>query len=556
MGKTLLSRMRAGFAAATLAITTLTGAIVPSLSAYAVTANTCVWAGGTDTNFNTAANWTSCGSTVPHAGDIISFPTGTASTVVTLTNNLVGNPALGGIYFGATSGSGSMTYVLSALHLGDGATIKRAGAHIQVNISGALTADGALTLDGGGASGGIGNDFQPTSQDQSISVTNLTVLNSLQGCSGGGYYYDFVPSGILTIGTGSTYGLHGAESSVIVQGGGELATYSNAPSTYAGSITFQGGGSSQFTPSCGAGQDSLAITKSITLSGTITLSNGDVNYNISNGQTLTITGTIQGAGYKLINSTDPYSTGTFVNNASTNNSSTPGGSQTVPVTTEPPVTDSQPSTYLAVAPKTIVTLDGTRGNVNVAGDGTLKGTGTAQSLYVNQGGIVAPGHSPGKLTVLQTLTLSAGSIYQAELKDTAAGDYDQIQVGDPSQTTGNAVTLGDTNGLPTLQTILYTGYSIKAGDQFTIINNLSKTAVLGTFQGLPEGTKFAGPNGSMFQISYVGGDGNDVVLTVLTAPTAPKTGLALVLANPIAVLAGGIIAAAALILIGRKLARR
>src|SRR5688572_5964572 len=50
------------------------------------------------------------------------------------------------------------------------------------------------------------------------------------------------------------------------------------------------------------------------------------------------------------------------------------------------------------------------------------------------------------------------------------------------------------------------------GDQFVIINSDGADAVTSTFNGRPEGaTLFI--SGQQFRISYVGGDGNDVVLT-------------------------------------------
>ncbi len=51
--------------------------------------------------------------------------------------------------------------------------------------------------------------------------------------------------------------------------------------------------------------------------------------------------------------------------------------------------------------------------------------------------------------------------------------------------------------------------------QFLILDNQSATAIQGTFNGLAEGATFTGSNGQTYKISYVGGTGNDVVLTQL-----------------------------------------
>src|SRR5690606_16764706 len=51
------------------------------------------------------------------------------------------------------------------------------------------------------------------------------------------------------------------------------------------------------------------------------------------------------------------------------------------------------------------------------------------------------------------------------------------------------------------------------GQQFTIVNNDGVDPVVGTFAGIAEGgTKNI--DGITYKVSYVGGDGNDVVLTV------------------------------------------
>ena len=56
------------------------------------------------------------------------------------------------------------------------------------------------------------------------------------------------------------------------------------------------------------------------------------------------------------------------------------------------------------------------------------------------------------------------------------------------------------------------GFTPQVGDRFTIINNQGSSPVTGTFNGLPEGS-LIWTNAGGFQISYKGGDGNDVVVT-------------------------------------------
>src|SRR5256886_14470272 len=56
------------------------------------------------------------------------------------------------------------------------------------------------------------------------------------------------------------------------------------------------------------------------------------------------------------------------------------------------------------------------------------------------------------------------------------------------------------------------GFAPAAGTTFIIINNDGSGAVIGTFSGLAEGAAVT-LSGQTFTISYVGGTGNDVVLT-------------------------------------------
>jgi hypothetical protein len=53
---------------------------------------------------------------------------------------------------------------------------------------------------------------------------------------------------------------------------------------------------------------------------------------------------------------------------------------------------------------------------------------------------------------------------------------------------------------------------------YTLIDNQSAEPVAGTFNNLPEGSELKSPTGQRFTISYVGGDGNDVVLTPIFLP--------------------------------------
>lgn len=141
-------------------------------------------------------------------------------------------------------------------------------------------------------------------------------------------------------------------------------------------------------------------------------------------------------------------------------------------------------------------------SVTVASGATLQGNGIIilAGVTVNSGGTLGPGGSAGQLICENGVTLKAGAYFDVELNGTTAvTDYDQLVVDE-------GLNLGSANLNVTL------GFSPSSGDTFTIIDNPSLGAVTGTFNGLAEGATFT-DGGTQFQITYVGGDGNDVVLT-------------------------------------------
>lgn len=59
-----------------------------------------------------------------------------------------------------------------------------------------------------------------------------------------------------------------------------------------------------------------------------------------------------------------------------------------------------------------------------------------------------------------------------------------------------------------------TNTRLTAGQVFAAISNTAATPISGVFANLADGSTFcAGPNN--FQVSYEGGDGNDLTLTVV-----------------------------------------
>lgn len=143
---------------------------------------------------------------------------------------------------------------------------------------------------------------------------------------------------------------------------------------------------------------------------------------------------------------------------------------------------------------------------------TLEGSGRV-SGSVEVSGTVAPGASPGTLTIDGGLTFDSASTLEIEIGGTTPGTgHDQV-----------AVTRTVTLGSATLGLRAYDGYVPSAGDLYVIIDNDDTDAVSGTFDGLAEGATISDFLGSGHDgaITYVGGDGNDVVIELQDVNEAP-----------------------------------
>jgi autotransporter-associated beta strand protein len=156
--------------------------------------------------------------------------------------------------------------------------------------------------------------------------------------------------------------------------------------------------------------------------------------------------------------------------------------------------------------------------VIVNAPGLLGGSGHVGGITSE--GTVSPGASPGILTSSQ-MTFLTNATYRVELNGPAPGSgYDQLN------TSGNIVLAG------ALDATL--GFAPGTNETFTIISNEGAQPVVGTFNGLPEGSVLLA-SGVQFRISYAAGsDSNDVVLRQLSQVTAPTI-------NTIAVAGNGVI---------------
>ena len=163
------------------------------------------------------------------------------------------------------------------------------------------------------------------------------------------------------------------------------------------------------------------------------------------------------------------------------------------------------TTTNGIATLSDVTLDLNDFDVWIAGSGppTLGGRVTAGrfngNVSVPLGVTLALNRTNG---LVQSGDLSLMGTLEASF--TSPANYEQLQV-------QGAITLAGALVLDVA------GLTATVGDSFMLIDNFTANSVNGTFTGMPEGLQFtAGPY--RFQISYTGGTGNDVVLTVVHPP--------------------------------------
>jgi hypothetical protein len=501
------------------------------------------WTGGGDgTTFADTANWST--GAVPQNGDNVTFDI-TGLTEQKVLNNDISGLSLAGITFtGNAANYYAYTLQGNALTLSGNVqnTITGANAdYVTPSIQNNLTLAGPVTV----SKVNIGT----TGTTLNLQANQLT-FSGAAGC-GTSLTSNLSGSGMLNI-TGAKINVSGANASytgpinvtgsasigadsfgtsaqgTTVSGAGTLAVVHTTNKTSAEPFTLGGtgwiGATQNYISGCAGGSgpaSTLTLTGGVTLTSNF-LYNGENNLKINapytaNGHTFTVKSGAEGT------------------------LTTPQGEAEAPKETIELNGDS--STFVTVGNNQTAILNGTRDLIGVGSGGVLKGTGTANGVYINDGAVIAPGNSPGTLTVLDNFTLTG--TYEAELLNKST--YDKLAIGENYTGSSNAVFL---NSGASLNVVLFDGWTIKKGDTFTIIDNLSDTDVEGTFEGLAEGGQLT-VDGITFSISYVGGDGNDVVLTALNTgddPSAPNTGvLQVVRKNPLVVAGFGIVTAALLI---------
>ena len=493
------------------------GRIVKTTSGTFTLSATNIHTGGNDIQAGTVNLGATNGGSLPGATLVR-----TATVTLQANNQITGTLEIQG----GTINIGGFNNTVQSLNLVSGSINGNAGT--LTSLSDIQTSQGTIGAVLGGGVNFIKNSSGTlTITKPSVYSGNTTINGGVVALSGSGSLPD---SSVVTVASGATLNLAGISDKIGGLNGAGVVNLGLIPTTnlnvgvispssvnsFAGNISGTGNllksgpgnqtltGNNTFAGNVqvaegtlalsGAGKDTIGNTNPVSIGspGTLSVLSSEVTgpvtgagvINIASGSTLTsaypstsaITSTWVGAG-------------TFLKT----------GSGSVSINTSSPSFGGT----IAVS-QGILSFAGTSGGTLATQGGTLNAIGSASTIS-GQSGTFSPGSSPGQMNS-QILNLESGATYLAEIAGLTPGTgYDQTIV-----TTG--VNLGNSK----LNTQLLGGYKPSAGQQFTIVDNQSSTAVVGTFAGLPEGSSFVSGS-TRFQITYKGGTGNDVLLTVAQA---------------------------------------
>ncbi len=149
-----------------------------------------------------------------------------------------------------------------------------------------------------------------------------------------------------------------------------------------------------------------------------------------------------------------------------------------------------------------LTLNGANtytGLTTISGGRLILSGSLTGALQTNNGFTLAPQGTP---TVAGALTQSSSSALQVRLNSSTVGTgYDQLNA------SGTVTLAGNLD--------LVCGANLAPGSTFIILNKSGASAISATFAGKANNSTFT-DDGYTFSISYTGGTGNDVVLTLIT----------------------------------------
>ena len=473
-------------------------------------------------DWNTAANWTP--ATVPNGpGDIATFAASNQGAIsisaATEVSEIVFAPGAAAFTFTASTRAG-LTF--------SGAGITNNSGVTQNFVSTAFEGDislGVITFSGR-SSAGSGTVFTNHDGPRVVFDVGTTVFRD-QSSAGNATFINLGGTATGRFGGATNFfGGHGDHGTILVNGaevagafGGSVyvsdgSSVENAtlmvngdPGLEGGSVLFDSGsrGGSPAVELFGSGRMDISLLAfdpkltvgSIEGNGTIIL--GDSTLNVgSNDRSTTFDGLItvgdssDGFGGNLEKS------GLGALNLTQANAYTDPNGATV-------VT----SGVLRVANKTGSATG--NGPVRVNG-GTLSGSGAIEGMVTigistGTGAFLAPSgesHRPATLTTQNALRFKADATYNYRV-NTKKTKADKV--------VANGVTI-ESGAQFSFGVVGNRNKKLPTGQIFVAINNSAATPIRGTFANLPDGSTFTVGNNT-FQANYEGGDGNDLILTVV-----------------------------------------
>lgn len=441
------------------------------LPASAALAGSHTWSGAVSGVWSVAGNWSAGGAPVSGEANVqLDFPNG-MSNMAPMTNDLVGlNVTSLAFHDTGYAVTGNAVNLGGPVWIDGG--VANASAYLAIDIT--LTADATFQVNGspncgitfaGVISGPHGVEVQRIG-GSGTPVATFTGANTYTGTT-------TVTSGYLQVNASS--GLGATSAGTVVSSGGTLRLYhvglAAEPLSVAGSGQ-SGNGALQLYGASVTGPVTLT-NHTVFLAGETSVIPGlisggwSVEYRVFDGQTLTLMADNTYSGPSVLRF------GTVV------------------------VAGNQPTS-----------------NWTLFGDGgspsTLGGNGHVGWVLLDAGTSakrVDPG-VPGSFGILYTTDFT--------LNDTVNGSHGVLHVyleGTAPGTQHDQVSVTGTVDVTSAALEVDLGYSPLLGDTFVIVDNDGTDAVYGPFAGRPEGATLVS-GGRTFQISYVGGTGNDITLTV------------------------------------------
>lgn len=387
-----------------------------------------------------------------------------ANTVTTVTGND------GSQYL---SEANSVTIASSGLNAGTGTILVQSGT-FNLGGSGRIADTSSFTVDGAMFAIAAFDETVATLTLQSGSITGTT--------------------GILTS-TNNIVAKSGSSSAILSGTNGLFKTT-------AGTVTLSA--NNQYTGNTTVGAGTLIVTGTLTDVTDVSVLLG-ATYNVANSDTID---GLSGAGNVTVNASQTLTIGGNNESSTTFSGHISGAGSLTKIGTGTQILSSS-NTYSGA---TIINagrlqVDGSiSSNVTVNAAGTLSGFGSIIG-NVSGAGTVAPGASAaGLLTINGDYTQSPTSTLNIELGGTTVGtQFDRLVV-NGTATLGGKLELSLINGFVPAPSQL---------EVFRILDNDAADAINGIFAGKPE-LYLIMVDGTQVRITYVGGTGNDIVLSVPT----------------------------------------